>query len=102
MLYNVGCRMLLRNRKSYVVPCVKSYDITKMEIVCWTMWDVVYCYEIGNRMLYHVGSRMLLLNWKLYLVRCEMSFFVTNWKSYVVQCGKSYVVIKLEIVGCTM
>jgi len=86
MLYNVGCRMLLRNLKSYVVWCGMSYVVMKLEIECCTMWDVVFCYEIGNHMLYHVGSRLL----------------SRNWKSYVVPCEKSYVVMKLEIVCCTM
>jgi len=62
------------------------YVVTKLDIVYYTMWEVVYCYEIGNRILYDVESRMLL----------------RSWKSYVVRCGKSYVVAKLEIVCCAM
>ena len=34
MLNNGVSRMLLRYWKSYVVPCGKSYVVTKLEIVC--------------------------------------------------------------------
>ena len=68
MLYNLGCGMLLRNWKPYVVRCGKSYVVTKLEIVCCTMWEIVCCYEIENRMLYDVGCDMLLRNWKSYVV----------------------------------
>ena len=74
MLNNGVSRMLLRYWKSYVVPCGKSYVVTKLEIVCCTMWEVVCFYDIGNRMLNNGESRT----------------------------GCLYVVTKLEIVCCTM
>ena len=77
-----GACMSLQNWKLYVVPCGKSYVVTKLEIVCRTMWEVVCFYDIGNGMLYNAGSCMLL----------------RNWKSYIIRDGKSYVVTKLEIV----
>ena len=41
MLYDVGSCMLLRNWKSYVVQCGMWHVVTKLEIVCCTMWEVV-------------------------------------------------------------
>ena len=89
MLYDVRNRMLLRNWKSYVLWCGMWHVVTKLEIVCctmWeivccTMWEVVWCCYIGNHILHDVGSCMMLL----------------YWKSYVVQCGKSYVVVKTKL-----
>ena len=71
------------------------------------MWEVVRCYEIGNRMLNHVGSRILLRSWKSYVARCGMCYFVTKLK--IVCCTMWDVVCCYEIedrmlddVGCGM
>ena len=99
MLYDVGNRMLFTSWKLYVVRCGKSYVVTKLKIVCWTMWEVVCFYDIGNRMwevvcLDDIGNRMLSDVGSHMLLRC--------WKLYVKPCGKSYIFTMLEVICCTM
>ena len=87
MLFHVGSRMLLRNWKSYVVPCGKSYVVTKLEIVCRTMWEVVCFYDIGNRLLNNGESH----------TRCL--YVVTNFE---IVCRTMWEVACFHDIGNTM
>ena len=90
MLYDMGSSKLLRYWKLYVVGCGNSDVVMKLEIICCTMWEIVRCYDIRNRMLYDVGRCML---FRMCHVGCGM--LLQSCKSYAVPRGMWNVVTKL-------